>query len=59
MLNTKEARPLFKKLSTSERESEEYGLKEDSRTAELDPLIRKFQCMALTQPTASETHQVK
>jgi hypothetical protein len=57
MLNTKKARALFEKLSTSERESEEYGLKENSRTVEIDPLTRKFQGMALTQPVASETHQ--
>jgi hypothetical protein len=42
MLNAKEARALFEKLSTSERESEEYGLKENSRTVEFDPLTRKF-----------------
>jgi hypothetical protein len=56
MLNAKEARALFEKLSTSERESEEYGLKENSRTVEFDPLTRNFQGMALTQPTMSETH---
>jgi hypothetical protein len=39
---TAKKRALFEKLSTSERESEEYGLKEDSRTAEIDPLTRKF-----------------
>jgi hypothetical protein len=59
MLNAKEARALFEKLSTSERKSEEYGLKENSRTAEIDPLTRKFHGMALTQPTASEMHQVE
>jgi hypothetical protein len=59
MLNAKEVRALFKKLSASERESEEYGLKEDSRTTEIDPLTRKFQGMALTQPAASETHQAE
>jgi hypothetical protein len=42
MLNAGKARALFKKPSTSERGSEEYGLKEDSRTAEIDPLTRKF-----------------
>jgi hypothetical protein len=59
MLNAKKARALFKKLFTSQRESEEYGLKEDFRTTEIDPLTRKFQGMALTQPAASETHQVE
>jgi hypothetical protein len=59
MLNVEKARALFEKLSASERESEEYGLKEDSRTAKIDPLTRKFQDMALTQPVASETHQVE
>jgi hypothetical protein len=42
MLNAKKAQALFKKLFASERESEGYGLKEDSCTAEIDPLIRKF-----------------
>jgi hypothetical protein len=59
MLNAEEVRALFEKLSASERESEEHGLKENSCTVELDPLIRKFQGMSLTQPTTSETHQVK
>jgi hypothetical protein len=59
MLNTKEARALFEKLSTSERESEEHGLKENSRTVKIGPLTRKFQGMALTQLAASETHQVE
>jgi hypothetical protein len=36
-----------------------YGLMEDSRTTKIDPLIRKFQGMALTQPVVSETHQVE
>jgi hypothetical protein len=59
MLNAKEARALFKKLSASERESEEHGLKENPYTIEIDPLTRKFQGMALTQPAASETHQME
>jgi hypothetical protein len=42
MHNTKKVRALFKKLSASERESEEYGLREDSHTVEIDPLTRKF-----------------
>jgi hypothetical protein len=41
-LNAEEARVLFEKLSTSERESEEHGLKENSHTIEIDPLTRKF-----------------
>jgi hypothetical protein len=59
MLNTEKVRALLEKLFTSERESEEYGLKEDSRTVEIDPLMRKFQGMTLTQPATSETHQVE
>jgi hypothetical protein len=59
MLNIEEVRALFKKLSASERESEQHGLKENSRTVELDPITRKFQGMALTQPAVSETHQVE
>jgi hypothetical protein len=42
ILTTRSAWALLEKLSTSESESEEYGLKEDSRTAEIDPLTRKF-----------------
>jgi hypothetical protein len=59
MLNAEEAWALFEKLSASERESEEHGLKENSCTIEIDPLTRKFQGMALTQPTMSEMHQVE
>jgi hypothetical protein len=59
MLNTEEARALLKKLSASERESEEHGLKENSRTVKIDPLTNKFQGMALTRPAASETHQAE
>jgi hypothetical protein len=58
MLNVEKARALLEKLS-HKRESEEYGLKEDSRTAKIDPPMRKFQGMALTQPAASETHQAE
>jgi hypothetical protein len=32
---------------------------ENSRSVEIDPLKRKFQGMALTQPAASETHQAE
>jgi hypothetical protein len=42
MLNTEKAQALLEKLSARERASEEYGLKEDSRTAEIDPLTRKL-----------------
>jgi hypothetical protein len=42
MLNVEEARALFEKFSASERESVEHGLKENSRTIEIDPLSRKF-----------------
>jgi hypothetical protein len=59
MLNVEEARDLFEKLFASERESEEHRLKENSHTIEIDPLTRKFQGMALTQPTVGETHQVE
>jgi hypothetical protein len=40
MLNAKKVSALFAKLSTSKRESEEYGWKENSRTVEIDPLTR-------------------
>jgi hypothetical protein len=58
-LSDKKAWALLEKLFASERESEEHGLKEDSRTTEIDPVTRKFQGMALTQPSASETHQAE
>jgi hypothetical protein len=59
MLNAEEVRALFKKLSASERESEEYGLKGNSHTIKIDPLTRKFQGMTLTQPATSETPQAE
>jgi hypothetical protein len=59
MLDAEEVQALFEKLSASERESEEHGLKENPCTVEIDPLTRKFQGMALTQPAASGTHQVE
>jgi hypothetical protein len=59
MLNVEEVQALFEKLSASERESEEHGLKENSHTLEIDPLKRKFHGTALTQPTASEMQQAK
>jgi hypothetical protein len=59
VLNAEEARTIFEKLFTSERESEEHGLKENFCTIKIDPLTRKFQGMALTQPTTSETHQAE
>jgi hypothetical protein len=42
MLNVKKVRALFEKLSASKRESEEYGLKEKSRTVKTDPFTRKL-----------------
>jgi hypothetical protein len=53
MDNAKEAWAFFEKLFASERESEEHGLKENSRTVEIDPLTRKFQGVALTQPASN------
>jgi hypothetical protein len=59
MHNTEEAWALLDKLSASERESEDHGLKENSRTIEIDPLTRKFWGIALTQPVACETYQAE
>jgi hypothetical protein len=42
MLNAEEARALFEKLSTSKRESDQHGLKENSRIVKIDPLTRMF-----------------
>jgi hypothetical protein len=51
--------PFLRRFSLAKRGSEEYGLKEDSRTVEIDPVTIKLQGMALTQPAASETHQAE
>jgi hypothetical protein len=59
MLNAEEVWALFVKLSVGEGESEEHGLKEISRTDEIDPLTRMFQGIDLTQHAASETHQAE
>jgi hypothetical protein len=59
MLNAKNVRALFEKLSASKKESEEYGLKENACTIEIVPHTRKFQGMALTQPIASKMHQAE
>jgi hypothetical protein len=59
MLNAKKAWALVEKLSATKRECEEYGLKENSCTVEIDSFTRKFQGMALTQPAASEMHQAE
>jgi hypothetical protein len=59
MLNIEETWALFEKLFASKRESEEHGLKENFCTIKLDPLTKKFQGMALTQPAASEIHQAE
>jgi hypothetical protein len=42
MVNAEKVRAIFEKLSASKRESEEYGLKENSHTVKIDPLTRKF-----------------
>jgi hypothetical protein len=42
LLKTKEARALFEKIITSERESEEYDAKENSCATKIDPLTEKF-----------------
>jgi hypothetical protein len=42
VLNAEKVWALFEKLSASKRESEEYGLKENFPTIEIDSLTRKF-----------------
>jgi hypothetical protein len=42
LLKTQEARALFEKIIASERESEEYDAKENSRATKIDPLTQKF-----------------
>jgi hypothetical protein len=43
MLHAEKARAPFEKLSASKRENEDYGLKENSCTVEIDPLTRMVQ----------------
>jgi hypothetical protein len=50
MLNAEKVQALFKKLSVSKRESEEYGLQENSCTIKIDPLTRKFQVWLSPNP---------
>jgi hypothetical protein len=59
LLKTQEARALFQKITTNERESEEYDAKENSGATKSDPLAQKFRCLALNQTSASEEHRVK
>jgi hypothetical protein len=42
LLKTQEVRSLFKKITASARESEEYDSKENSRATKIDPLTQKF-----------------
>jgi hypothetical protein len=56
LLKTQEARALFEKITASERESEEYDAKENSRATKINPLTQKFRCLALNHTSASEEH---
>jgi hypothetical protein len=47
LLKTHEAQALFEKITTSERESEEYDAKENSRATRIDPLTQKFRGLTL------------
>jgi hypothetical protein len=42
LLKTQEAGAMFEKITTSEKESEEYDAKENFRTTKIDPLTQKF-----------------
>jgi hypothetical protein len=59
LLKTQEARALFEKITASERESEEYDAKENSRATKIDHLTQKFWGLALNQTTPSEEHQAE
>jgi hypothetical protein len=59
LLKTQEAQALFEKIITSERESEEYDAKENSRAAKIDPLTHTFWGLALNQTSASEEHRAE
>jgi hypothetical protein len=56
LLKTQEARALFEKITSSERESEEYDATENSRATKIDPLTQKFQGLAVNQTSANEEH---
>jgi hypothetical protein len=47
LLKTQEARALFEKITTSERESEKYDAKKNFRSTKIDPLAQKFWGLAL------------
>jgi hypothetical protein len=59
LLKTQETQALFEKITASERESEEYDAKENSRATKIDPLTQKFQGLALNQTSASEEHRAE
>jgi hypothetical protein len=59
LLNTQDPRALFEKITASERESEEYDAKENSRATKIDPLTPKFRGLALNQTSASEEHRTE
>jgi hypothetical protein len=59
LVKTQEARALFEKITASERESEEYDAKENSRATKIDHLTQKFRGLALNQTSASEEHRVE
>jgi hypothetical protein len=45
-----EAQALFEKITASERESEEYDAKKNSRATKIDPSHRSFEIWLLTRP---------
>jgi hypothetical protein len=59
LLMTQVARALFEKITTIERESEEYDAKENSCAIKIDPLTQKFLGLALNQTSACEEHRVE
>jgi hypothetical protein len=59
LLMSQEARALFEKITASERESEEYDAKENSRATKNDPVTHKFQGLAPNQTSTSEEHRAK
>jgi hypothetical protein len=59
LLKTQEARALFEKIITSERESEEHDAKENYRATKIDPLTQKIWGLAHNQTLASEEHRAE
>jgi hypothetical protein len=59
LLKTQEAHALFEKITSSERESEEYDAKGNFCATKIDPLTQRFWGLALNQTSTSEEHRAE